>query len=100
MTFPDGSEYDGEWLEDAYSGSGTFNYANGDIYKGDWLSGQKNGVGKYFFKSNGSTYEGTWEEGAFISGKWVYKDGSTFEGGFKEVSCFAQHGPVRLSYVD
>ena len=53
-------------------------------FDGEWTNGEKQGQGKYYFSDSGSTFEGKWEEGSFTSGKWVYKDGSTFEGGFAD----------------
>ena len=39
MTFPDGSKYIGQWVEDNMNGQGTFTLADGTIRKGIWKNG-------------------------------------------------------------
>ena len=39
LTFPDGSKYVGQWLEDNMNGQGTFTLADGTIRKGIWKNG-------------------------------------------------------------
>lgn len=40
MKFPDGSTFDGNWVEDEIDGEGTYTYPNGDIYKGSFKQGK------------------------------------------------------------
>jgi hypothetical protein len=36
MTYPDGSEYDGQFKNDKRNGKGVLTYSNGDTYNGLW----------------------------------------------------------------
>jgi len=49
MTYANGSRYIGQWLNDLYSGEGTFygayEFANSDVYEGSWKFGKKDGIG-------------------------------------------------------
>jgi hypothetical protein len=71
------------WAKDKFSGEGTYYYANGDIYSGVWQDGLKSGDGAFFVKADESQLAGQWHKGAFVSGKWIWKDGTCWEGPFK-----------------
>ena len=43
MTWPDGTFYDGRWLNGMRDGVGQYNQANGFIYKGQWMQDMKHG---------------------------------------------------------
>ena len=58
-TFPDGSVYAGQWVNDIKHGDGTFKYADGDVYEGQFQEGKAHGRGKYASKQ--SSYEGEWQ---------------------------------------
>ena len=57
----DGSEYQGEWLNDMKHGLGVFSDTSGDQYDGQWYAGLKHGQGTYSYKS-GDKYIGNWKE--------------------------------------
>jgi hypothetical protein len=71
------------WAKDKFSGEGTYYYANGDIYSGVWADGLKHGEGTFLVKADESQLAGHWHKGAFVSGKWVWKDGTCWTGPFK-----------------
>jgi radial spoke head protein 1 len=60
-----------------------FIYPNKDVYSGSWLAGRKHGQGTYVFNATSMKYVGEWFEGKFLSGKWVYPNGTSFEGQFQ-----------------
>jgi hypothetical protein len=60
-----------------------FIYPNKDVYSGQWAIGKKDGQGTYVFNATGMKYVGEWFEGNFLSGKWVYPNGTHFEGQFQ-----------------
>ena len=82
MTYPDGSKFDGAWFDGQKSGAGTFKYANGDTYQGMWDEDKKHGEGTMFFTDSMSQFIGMWEEGEFVKGRWVLRDGVCYEGTF------------------
>lgn len=71
------------WAKDKFAGEGTYYYANGDIYSGVWDGGLKHGEGTFLVKADESQLAGHWHKGAFVSGKWIWKDGTCWEGPFK-----------------
>ena len=83
MVFPDGSKYEGPFVEDAMTGECKYTYASsGDVYSGAFVDGKKHGQGSYLFKASQSTFMGRWENGAFVEGEWILRDGSTYKGVF------------------
>lgn len=83
ITFPNGDRYHGMWEADKFHGEGTYYYSNGDIYSGNWEKGVKQGQGVFLSKRDGSQLVGDWSKGSFVSGKWVWKDGTSWHGPFK-----------------
>ena len=57
-------------------------YENKDIYSGNWRAGDKDGQGTYVFNETGMKYVGTFKAGQLVKGKWLYPNGSYFEGNF------------------
>ena len=49
---------------------------------GWWKYGKKEGSGTYYFADTGMKFVGTWSNGSFLKGKWVYPNGTFFEGDF------------------
>ena len=82
MLYADGGKYAGEWAKDKFHGAGTYTYPSGDIYSGNWEDGKKHGAGSYISMDSKSTFDGLWINGDFKEGKWILKDGTTFEGQF------------------
>lgn len=63
FSFPDGSNYFGEFKDGNFSGFGTFHYINGSVYIGEWLNGQRYGNGSLTYR-NGNKYVGEWFNGS------------------------------------
>lgn len=67
-SYNDGDRYEGEWKDDARSGTGKFfntalgttHYAEGGKYEGQYIDDMKSGKGKMEFP-NGDVYDGNWE---------------------------------------
>ena len=57
-------------------------YRNKDVYSGNWKNGEKDGKGTYVFEKTGQKFVGTFMQGQMIKGKWIYPNGTCFEGGF------------------
>ncbi len=74
----------GQWEKDKFHGEGTYYYSNGNIYSGGWSKGVKSGKGTYLVARDESQLVGQWEKGAMVSGKWIWKDGSSWHGPFKD----------------
>ncbi|KAA6336026.1 MAG: hypothetical protein EZS28_052912, partial [Streblomastix strix] len=82
-TFVDGPvRYDGDWVEDAMEGEGTFVWTGGAKYTGQFKNNKFNGNGTYTWP-DGATYSGGWLDGK-MHGKGQYKteDGTTWQGQF------------------
>lgn len=73
--------YSGQWVKGLREGRGAYRYVNGDIYSGSWKAGKKEGQGTYVY-ANDVQLVGTWQNGQIVSGKWVFKDTTTFTGEF------------------
>jgi hypothetical protein len=69
-TWPDGSSYVGEYLDDKKHGKGTMTFANGDVYTGAFVWGSMAGEGVYKYK-NGDIYRGLFYKG-LRDGKGMY----------------------------
>jgi len=57
-------------------------YQNKDVYSGKWKNGEKDGKGTYVFFETGMKYVGEFKNGQMVTGKWLYPDGSFFQGNF------------------
>jgi len=79
---PDGSCYEGNFVNGKRHGQGVFFATADSVYEGEWEEDTKHGRGKYTFE-DGSTYDGEWhddlKEGQGVEA-WV--DGSKYEGQF------------------
>ena len=76
-------EYNGYWQKGERHGEGVMIYKNKDIYSGMWKAGKKDGHGTYVFNDTGMKYVGTFKNGELIQGKWLYPNGSFFQGNFE-----------------
>ena len=47
MTWPDGSIYRGQFVQDQMEGTGQMVQASGDVYQGQWKDNQANGHGVF-----------------------------------------------------
>jgi hypothetical protein len=86
LSLPNGDRYHGMWDADKFHGDGTYYYANGDVYSGGWVRGVKQGKGTFFVAADESQLVGDWDKGSMVSGKWVWKDGTSWQGPFKASS--------------
>ena len=57
-------------------------YENKDIYSGQWKFGKKDGKGSYIFNDTGMKFVGEFKSGNLVQGKWLFQNGSYFEGHF------------------
>lgn len=85
-----GGKYYGNYDKGLRNGEGVFNFANGDIYSGSWKDNLKHGPGTYIVNSaklDGNNYMkivGQWSHGEILSGKWIFPDGTYYEGIFEK----------------
>ena len=75
-------EYYGYWENGQRHGEGVMTYLNKDVYSGNWANGKKDGQGTYIFQKTGEKYVGNFKNGQLVRGKWLYPNGSYFEGNF------------------
>ena len=64
FTWPNGTKYEGEYLNNLKHGQGVYSGDNGKSYSGEWLNGKQHGKGKQIVK--GVEKEGEWEHGERI----------------------------------
>jgi hypothetical protein len=62
LTYPDGSTYKGNWVNNLPSGIGTARKPDGSTYKGSWWAGKFDGRGVLTL-ADGTRKEGLWKEG-------------------------------------
>jgi hypothetical protein len=48
---PDGTLYEGHWVDDKPNGKGRVIHINGDVYDGDWVDGVAQGEGTYTYST-------------------------------------------------
>lgn len=101
FAYPDGSRYEGSFLNGKPNTSGTFEYPNKDTYIGGFRNGLRNGFGT-LYQPGGTVIAGQWQEGEFVgksgsaptmgciegdcangSGSYIFKDGAKYIGTFK-----------------
>ncbi|MDR3344888.1 MAG: hypothetical protein LBT21_04780 [Oscillospiraceae bacterium] len=75
--------YEGGFADGKPSGSGTFTTAKGGVYKGAFRLGDITGEGT-FSSVEGWSFTGTFKNGVFVKGKLTLKDGSGYDGPFKD----------------
>lgn len=82
--------YCGKYANGVREGDGVFKFSNGDIYSGQWKNNLKHGKGTYIVndcKLEENQYMkivGEWENGEITSGKWLFPNGTYFEGSFEK----------------
>ena len=109
FTIANGTQWEGEWENDQLVGTVKMRDHKGGDYEGAIKNFQKNGFGKYVWKTSGNRYEGAWKndkrtgkgkffdtkrnrrfEGTFVNsriqgrGTWHYDDGSSLSGKFEQ----------------
>ncbi|MBK8428971.1 MAG: caspase family protein [Saprospiraceae bacterium] len=65
--YPDGSKYEGHFLNGKFDGAGSFWFASGDRYMGNFKENYPDGQGTRYLKSGGEE-TGAWKQGEFIGG--------------------------------
>lgn len=70
FAYPDGSKYEGHFLNNKFDGDGTFYFANNDKYVGQFKENYPHGTGTRFH-ADGSVENGEWREGEFIGSSLI-----------------------------
>jgi hypothetical protein len=84
MYLPDGSVFEGDFVEGEMTGHGKRVYPNGASYEGDFFRGEQHGKGKYIYP-DGSIYDGYFKERQRCGkGKLTFANGDVFEGHFEK----------------
>lgn len=83
LTYKDKGEYYGQWENGLKHGEGTYTYANKDTYSGWWQFGKKHGKGNYTYSDTGMRLIGEWKENKIVQGRWIFPNGTYFEGDFE-----------------
>ncbi|XP_047443417.1 ankyrin repeat and MYND domain-containing protein 1 isoform X2 [Mugil cephalus] len=95
--WPDGSRYEGEFVNGFKHGKGRYSWRNGEYYEGSFYKDYRHGDGQYFWPT-GHKFIGKFylnrKEGY---GQQVFPDGSTFHGLYHTDQRF---GPGVLTYPD
>jgi WD40 repeat protein len=60
VTLPDGSRYQGDIVNNMFSGTGIYMYPNGDVYEGDFANNAMHGRGTFHF-ARGGTFAGEFQ---------------------------------------
>ena len=82
--YPDGSRYEGQWLNSRRHGHGMWTKPDGTMYVGEWVNDKPNGHGT-FTLPNGRKYIGEWKDGRrHGQGVEIQPDGTKFFGEWKE----------------
>ena len=63
-SWPDGSEYNGEYKNNIREGEGTFKWANGVIFQGKFVNGRPDGKGKLI--KRGKSKEVEYKNGNYV----------------------------------
>lgn len=80
LYLPDGSQYEGFFVQDEMSGKGRLVNSEGFYYEGEFINNHANGYGKYV-NLDGTSYVGFWQDDKQNGyGEEFFCDGSKFEG--------------------
>lgn len=82
--YPDGSKYEGDWVEDQRCGQGKYFYINADVYEGEWFNNVRHGHGSYTYAETGTKFVGQWKEGKREGHGELLHGNHKFVGLFKE----------------
>jgi len=75
FAYPDGSKYEGTFLNGKFDGNGVFYFANGDKYEGTFKENYPHGTG-IRRHADGAVENGEWREGEFV-GSSLIESGQT-----------------------
>jgi len=74
-TWPDGSNYTGDFVNGKFHGQGAYAWADGKKYVGEFKNDKRSGRGTFSWP-NGATYRGEWENGKKVGyGIYTFPDG-------------------------
>ena len=80
----DGDSYEGQFKNGYRHGVGTYIFPSGNSYEGQWVEGKQDGRGTFTFNGSDSLrIEGKWSNGEIFEGKQFFRDGSIYEGEYK-----------------
>lgn len=103
FAYPDGSKYEGSFLDGKFHGQGIFHFAGDDRYEGMFRDNLPNGQG-IRYRAGGANENGEWRDGEFVGssliesgqtgciagdcengkGTYIFKDGAAkYEGAFQ-----------------
>eukprot|EP00796_Vickermania_ingenoplastis_P005072 gene5072-3658_t len=82
-TFPDGSRYDGGWLNDCRSGHGVWTDPRECVYTNTWVGDRREGPGSIRF-TNGVMFHGTWKNDEVVDGAYHFANGDVYTGAWCE----------------
>ena len=83
LRWPDGSKYEGHFLDNMANGKGRLIMSSGDVYDGEWANDKMHGYGEYAH-ANGTYYEGEWDHDQQNGyGKEKFPDGSHYAGYYR-----------------
>ena len=71
--------YDGEFEQGRFCGAGIYETTLGR-YNGEFLNGLFDGEGILYLPNNQGRYEGIWEKGKLVEGKYIFNDDLVYEG--------------------
>ncbi|XP_055386200.1 radial spoke head 1 homolog [Condylostylus longicornis] len=78
--FPNGDQYDGDYVNGQRHGIGLYVFQNGARYLGQYRRGQKSGKGIFFYP-DGSIYDGNWQKNLrHGSGIYTYANEDIYDG--------------------
>ncbi len=102
-TFPSGTYYEGDMVDEMFQGIGMLHYECGDKYSGEFSVDMFEGNGVYTYTS-GSSYTGPFVNDLFHGvGTFAYADGSVEKGKFhqdKRVGKFYQFDTATRDYYE
>ena len=77
-------EYYGHFENGKRSGEGVYKYLKTkDLYSGSWKNDLKHGKGTFIFFDTKMKIVGDWANGQITNGKWIFANGTYFEGLFE-----------------
>lgn len=88
MTWTNGNTYEGTFVNGIRTGTGTYRWANGNTYKGEFFNNQCHGHGK-LIDANGRVTEGTWinDQRQLTPTEQQFSDASRKDDGLLMSSC-------------
>ncbi len=93
-SYPDGSCYEGQWLNGRRHGHGAWTKADGSMYVGEWVNDKPHGQGTLTLP-NGNKYSGEWKEGRrHGSGVKIHPDGTKCFGEWENGKLLAERRPI------